>query len=184
MGDKETGTSIVPVQSTSTPLAVEGNTDVCRICFGSESSEANRLVRPCLCSGSVAFLHEACLRLWVESRGQAEPTCEICHALLKIETTTVQAWSLCVFFRSSTCLILPLSIPMFVVLVVIITSVMEDLNNSLNLGIFIGCICGFGLMVIVASVLIIRACRTKRILGWKVLPQHSQDSLSYVVAQP
>lgn len=180
MDDKEVGTNRIPIHSTSVPILVEDvPTEICRICFGSESSDGNRLVRPCLCNGSVAFMHETCLRHWVESRAQTEPTCEICKARLRIETTTVNSWSFCAFLRSSACLIIPLSIPMLVVLIVTITNVVDDLSDRVNLGIFLGCVCGIGLMVFIATILIVRACRTKRVLQWKVLPQHSEESIAF-----
>lgn len=181
---KETTGSGCPVSITTAPVElVEASQEVCRICFGSESSEQDHLVRPCLCSGSVAFIHESCLRHWVESRAQAEPTCEICQAKLRIQTTTQNTWSFCAFLRSSSCLIIPLAIPMVVVLIVTISNVVEDLSDKVNLGIFLGCIGGLALTLLVATILIVRSCRTKRILKWKVLPQHSEESLSYAIPQ-
>jgi len=181
---KETADSGCPVSSTTAPVVlVEASPEVCRICFGSESTEADRLVRPCLCSGSVAFIHESCLRHWVECRAQAEPTCEICQAKLRIQTTTQNTWSFCAFLRSSSCLIIPLAIPMLVVLIVTISNVAEDLDDRANLGIFLGCMGGLALTVFVVTILILRSCRTKRILKWKVLPQHSEESISYVIPQ-
>lgn len=179
---KETIGSGGAVSSTTAPVElVEVSPEVCRICFGSESTDGDRLVRPCLCSGSVAFIHENCLRHWVESRAQTEPTCEICQAKLRIQTTTQNIWSFCAFLRSSSCLIIPLAIPMVVVLIVTISNVVEDLSNRANLGIFLGCMGGLALTLLVVTILILRSCRTKRILKWKVLPQHSEGSISYVI---
>ena len=46
----------------------------CRICL--ENDLKKSLVRPCVCQGSVAYAHLACLKHWVRERGQVK--CEIC----------------------------------------------------------------------------------------------------------
>ena len=40
----------------------------CRVCFGEENDEDNPLVTPCACSGSVKYIHVACLQQWLDSR--------------------------------------------------------------------------------------------------------------------
>lgn len=39
------------------------STDCCRICY-QEESDRSRLISPCLCSGSIRFVHASCLRQW------------------------------------------------------------------------------------------------------------------------
>jgi hypothetical protein len=46
---------------------VEDN-PMCNICR-EEEIDVNRLMRPCDCSGTVAYVHFDCLKLWVETRG-------------------------------------------------------------------------------------------------------------------
>ena len=43
---------------------------VCRICYleEDENNEENPLVQPCICTGSVKFIHLTCLRKWVSTR--------------------------------------------------------------------------------------------------------------------
>ena len=43
---------------------------VCRICYleEDEDNEENPLVQPCICSGSMKFIHLTCLRKWVSTR--------------------------------------------------------------------------------------------------------------------
>ena len=47
----------------------------CRICFG---NEADRLLRPCLCRGSIMFFHQYCLEKWLKRKYPANY-----HFLLK-----------------------------------------------------------------------------------------------------
>lgn len=37
----------------------------CRICL-EEGSEANPLIVPCKCTGSIRFVHTACIREWIQ----------------------------------------------------------------------------------------------------------------------
>ncbi|OSX67486.1 hypothetical protein POSPLADRAFT_1164863 [Postia placenta MAD-698-R-SB12] len=43
----------------------EGNQ--CRICFDGEDPELGRLIRPCLCKGSISHVHVKCLHRWRNS---------------------------------------------------------------------------------------------------------------------
>lgn len=162
-------------QSAQTP-AVE----ICRICFGSESTESNELIRPCKCSGSMAFIHLQCLKSWVDCKSQSKPECEICKTPFRIETISKNVWSIRHFAHSSACLILPLTIPISAVLIVAIVSCCKDLSDGSNLGALIGCLVGLGVLALLASLLVVKACRTKRVMHWNVLPQ--EDSASYALS--
>lgn len=58
---------------------------LCRICYENEF-EGNNLVHPCKCTGSVKFIHEECLKVWLVSRqldiDKAE--CELCNTPFKM----------------------------------------------------------------------------------------------------
>ena len=58
---------------------------VCRICYLEEDEEENPLVQPCICTGSVKFIHLTCLRKWVSTRScvkiDTSPDC--CIFLIK-----------------------------------------------------------------------------------------------------
>ena len=57
---------------------IEKKNKVCRICYVEEDDpENNPLVQPCLCSGSMKYIHLSCLKHWISTR-----SCE------KIDTTT------------------------------------------------------------------------------------------------
>ena len=55
---------------------------VCRICYLEEDEkEENPLVQPCICAGSMKFIHLSCLRKWVSTRScvkiDTSPDCSI-----------------------------------------------------------------------------------------------------------
>ena len=60
----------------------------CKVCFESASTEATgKLIAPCLCSGSVKYIHEECLKTWLVSQNAdlKLASCELCHLFYKME---------------------------------------------------------------------------------------------------
>jgi len=53
----------------------------CRICHEGESG-GERLISPCLCSGSVGLLHRSCIERWLSSVNK--DTCELCHQKYRV----------------------------------------------------------------------------------------------------
>ena len=41
---------------------------ICRICYMEEDDEKNPLVQPCICSGSMKYIHLNCLKHWINTR--------------------------------------------------------------------------------------------------------------------
>ncbi|CAG9320833.1 unnamed protein product [Blepharisma stoltei] len=52
---------------------------LCKICFDSET-ETHTLIAPCQCSGSVKYIHQECLKVWLVSKNEdlAHTKCELC----------------------------------------------------------------------------------------------------------
>ena len=57
----------------------------CRICFDQESP-SHQLISPCRCSGSMKFVHEDCLKIWLLSQEKdlSDSTCDICKSGFKM----------------------------------------------------------------------------------------------------
>lgn len=58
----------------------------CRICL--DSANNDDLIEPCICKGSVKFVHKACLKHWLETSNKSEKDlkfCEICHSEYKLK---------------------------------------------------------------------------------------------------
>jgi hypothetical protein len=54
---------------------------VCRICYDEENEEKGGLIWPCTCTGSCKYIHESCLKTWIEnnfSMSKIRAECEIC----------------------------------------------------------------------------------------------------------
>ena len=68
---------------------------VCRICYG--GSREGVLISPCRCSGGLRWVHDFCLRKWIEKRPTSENApgtyvCEICHTTYRVTITRKFAW--------------------------------------------------------------------------------------------
>lgn len=71
-----TPVSVVIVRTPSrTSIATTINLDVCRICH-CESEPGAPLISPCICSGSLKWVHQACLQQWIKSADTK--SCELC----------------------------------------------------------------------------------------------------------
>uniref|UniRef100_A0A1I7U3U2 RING-CH-type domain-containing protein n=1 Tax=Caenorhabditis tropicalis TaxID=1561998 RepID=A0A1I7U3U2_9PELO len=55
--------------------------NMCRICHTSSSTRSNPLISPCRCSGTLLFVHKACVVRWLEMSTRKmvpSPRCELC----------------------------------------------------------------------------------------------------------
>ena len=57
----------------------------CRICYLDEDTDSNPLIQPCLCSGSLKYIHLDCLRQWIGTRNwtRVEKNDHCCIYLIK-----------------------------------------------------------------------------------------------------
>ncbi|OCT57149.1 hypothetical protein XELAEV_18003938mg [Xenopus laevis] len=62
---------------------VSEDLDVCRICH-CEGDEENPLITPCLCTGTLRFVHQTCLHQWIKSSDTR--CCELCKYDFVMET--------------------------------------------------------------------------------------------------
>ena len=59
---------------------------VCRFCLDGAKTGANPLLEPCVCRGSIQFVHLLCLNRWrLQGTGDSRDTCPICHTIYRIE---------------------------------------------------------------------------------------------------
>ena len=57
----------------------------CRICYLEEETDSNPLIQPCLCSGSLKYIHLDCLKKWIGTRNwtRVENNENVCIYLIK-----------------------------------------------------------------------------------------------------
>ena len=72
----------------------------CRICF--EGRDAGVLFQPCLCDGSVKYIHVACLDRWrATNHGRAKTHCPNCHFEYRTATWGAVSWMSHPYFVAS-----------------------------------------------------------------------------------
>ncbi|TGJ83135.1 hypothetical protein E0Z10_g5607 [Xylaria hypoxylon] len=49
------------------------------------SEDGDRLISPCLCKGSIKYMHEGCLKLWMNENPAKGYTCDICKYQYRLE---------------------------------------------------------------------------------------------------
>ncbi|XP_032066814.1 E3 ubiquitin-protein ligase MARCH7 isoform X6 [Thamnophis elegans] len=68
----------------------EEEEDICRICQMSSTSVTNLLIEPCKCAGSLQYVHQECMKKWLQSKINSGSsledvtTCELCKEKLQL----------------------------------------------------------------------------------------------------
>nr|XP_033800967.1 E3 ubiquitin-protein ligase MARCH7 [Geotrypetes seraphini] len=68
----------------------EEEDDLCRICQMGVSSQTNPLIEPCRCTGSLQYVHQECIKKWLQAKINSGSTldgvttCELCKEKLKL----------------------------------------------------------------------------------------------------
>uniref|UniRef100_A0A4W3I2C3 Membrane-associated ring finger (C3HC4) 8 n=1 Tax=Callorhinchus milii TaxID=7868 RepID=A0A4W3I2C3_CALMI len=76
-------TSVTAPRTFSRISVSPSNQDICRICH-CEGDEEGPLITPCHCTGSLRFVHQACLQQWIKSSDTR--CCELCKYEFIMET--------------------------------------------------------------------------------------------------
>lgn len=80
--DKTTSASSVAVKSAAS-LTGSLNLNFCRFCHETTDTKSNPLITPCLCKGSLEFVHRQCLERWLNESNQNK--CDICQYQYLVE---------------------------------------------------------------------------------------------------
>nr|KAF6450635.1 hypothetical protein HJG59_011933 [Molossus molossus] len=68
----------------------EEDGDLCRICQMAAASSSNLLIEPCKCTGSLQYVHQECMKKWLQAKInsgsslEAVTTCELCKEKLQL----------------------------------------------------------------------------------------------------
>ena len=75
-GSRESQSRPIHESLASTPSLLSNQNDICRICH-CEGDDDMPLIHPCLCLGSLQFVHQACIQQWIKSSNTK--SCELCR---------------------------------------------------------------------------------------------------------
>ena len=71
-----------------TPLTSPTSEKTCKICLETTHDEiSGSFIHPCKCIGSVSYIHEGCLKTWIQSKGikVEDAHCELCKTKYKMK---------------------------------------------------------------------------------------------------
>ncbi|ETW87406.1 hypothetical protein HETIRDRAFT_469399 [Heterobasidion irregulare TC 32-1] len=73
------------------PSSDQSDERQCRICLDGTDDTLGRLIRPCLCKGSISYVHVKCLQRWRNSSPTASAffTCPQCHYQYRFARTQI-----------------------------------------------------------------------------------------------
>jgi hypothetical protein len=148
-------------------LSSDSNLMACRICYEGDSEEKGGLIFPCTCTGSCKFIHETCLKTWIEnnfSSNKIKAECEICkhHYAMKFymkhRYSKKKVWN----FLKSLCSVVIITgvilTLIFVVIYVVVTALTNMNDNERKNFINIIVSIGLGLLVII-TIISFRNCK-------------------------
>lgn len=109
---------------------MNNNDRICRYCLEGESSN-KLLIEPCLCSGSIRFVHKDCFLMFLNSKmgrynWSNEIKCELCKYELNLVFTTANFN--CLFFLSKFCFFLSVLCPMIIGVMYLFGSICEEIK--------------------------------------------------------
>ena len=64
-----------PAKESISTISIASSMEICRICH-CEAEPDQPLISPCLCAGSLQFVHQSCLQRWIKSSDTKK--CELC----------------------------------------------------------------------------------------------------------
>jgi hypothetical protein len=154
---------------------------VCRICYEESTADKGKLLYPCHCIGSVQYIHESCLKKWIENNVMNErkmrPECELCKFKFQMKFSSKYKFSREKFWgmmKNLAAMVLVATIILtlvFTVIYVVVTSLttLDDGNRSklVNILVSIGT-----LILAVLTLMSFRNCKLnyyeRFIKDWKI----------------
>jgi len=82
MHEDEDDKSVDSFNTAASSLSLNGN--VCKICHCGEEDGEPQLITPCLCTGSLKYVHQECLHRWIKSSDIKK--CELCKFAFVMQT--------------------------------------------------------------------------------------------------
>ena len=162
----------------------------CKICLEPEKDKKNKLINPCNCTGSCEYIHEICLKHWINTyieQGNTEaPRCEICgfeyylKFFLKIELNKEKKSD--AYKKMALEFILYLILLTAIVVIICLIICKMFIKKKTGKIIFI-CIMSFVGIVIVIIIVYSKnsdwkeKCKEKNVKYWKVMTKNEVENL-------
>ena len=159
-------------ESITTPRGVQ-----CRICM--QNADPETVLSPCLCVGSVQYVHESCLKTWLLAQGSLEAArCELCQTPFHSEYRLGWVCKLrnLLNISNSFALLSWFGVVIQVIFLILVISISMSLAFGSNtdmqniaLAAILGILCLMEILLAVTTIyFIVKACVTTDVKFWKI----------------
>jgi hypothetical protein len=156
--------------------------EICRICY-EPAQETKLLIHPCKCAGSLKYIHEDYLKIWLLSlkKNFDDRKCELCQCSFIMEYKMVNSASFKEILKQSiaTCVFMPILALIFAMILAIIyfltqkyfSSGATDEEKVYSLAIISVCAVAGIIILLLLLCMIKSAFIKKKVTDWKILNQ-------------
>ena len=185
-----------PIQFDDSPMIKSQSSDsICRICFEGESEE-HKLIIPCKCSGSMKYIHEDCLKIWLLSldKDLSSSECDICKSTFQMTITLATKCTCKNFFNE--CLgmfIFPVLISLMcsIFLVILLFLVQSVRNSTSSTGeitylslLLLACAIIITIITIIFVKTIRKGCCSSEMVDWRIESIAQDPTLEETLEHP
>lgn len=173
---------------TGTNQCTDEGEKFCRICNESSQLSKEQLINPCICKGSIKYIHESCLKMWIEKKKNEKtfkPNCEFCNTeyylVFIINYLFSKRKTLKTVTQSLLCFLL--ATIFFSILIYFMVKSQKEADNQSNLKyIFIYVAVSIPLIIIISFLIIkLKNCRNnwykQNLLQWTILNINGKSNL-------
>lgn len=167
---------------------------LCRVCFEAES-DSHKLISPCKCSGSMKYIHEECLKIWLLSQDKDLniSECDVCKAkfIMKIITVTQctckNYWKECLGMFIFPILLILMSSILMVMLLFLIQGIKSKKSSADEQTYLILLVIACTIIIVILLIIFIkkikRDCYSSKIVSWRIESVSNEDLLEETFEQ-
>lgn len=169
----------------SSLLSASQEESICKICF-EQGSRSNKLITPCRCFGTVRYVHEECLKLWLLSCKEQEiskASCELCKTpyLMELKVSWRCSSENLLADKLMQLCFLPLLLMVFIVLILILSVLGEQYFDDENqdqeqknctLVIMVTCLCTMCVVIYLIVSILKETCCLYSLSYWAIKSQN------------
>lgn len=151
----------------------------CRICFEPESQK-NFLITPCKCSGSMKYIHEECLKIWLLSQDKdlSISECDVCKTkfIMKIKLCTKctckNYWNECLAMFIFPILLVLMTSILLVILIFLIQGIQDNKSSAGEQTYLVLLVVACTIIIVIIFIIFVksikRGCFSAEMVSWNI----------------
>lgn len=166
----------------------------CRICFEPQSDD-QQLISPCKCNGSMKYIHEECLKIWLISQDKdlSESECDVCKTKFLMKTivatkcTCKNYWNECLGMFIFPVLLVLMSSILMVILLFLVQGIQNHESSAGEQTYLILLVFACFIIIVIIFVIFVksirRGCFSTEMISWTIESQtfeeHLEDTIEH-----